>query len=380
MRAVAPGRLLLVDGFAGPGRYVAGEPGSPLLMLEALMTHSERERFDDVEFMYVFIERDRRRAERLEAEIAARGSRPPNVNVRIENGEFERTFGALVDEVTDDGRIQVPTFAFIDPFGYSTASMSLTGRLLAFPRCEVLIFLPLTFIHRFVGRAGQEDALTSVFGCEDWRAAVDMQGEERRDFLLGLFERQLAANQAVKHVRSFQLRTQDGNDYRLVFGVGHDRGLDLAKDAMWKVDPVGGTSYVATTETGQEVLFSLTVDTGPLLNALRAKFGTEWFTIASAEEYTRLNTPFRVEHLRRRTLSAGRKGRASRRRPREGHPRFRGGTLTIRDLTEEGSSGPGANICSYLAGTLIASLRTEGDGGQKRDRVDRGDLEPGHGL
>jgi hypothetical protein len=33
-------RLLLVDGFAGPGRYATGEPGSPLIMLEALTSHA----------------------------------------------------------------------------------------------------------------------------------------------------------------------------------------------------------------------------------------------------------------------------------------------------------------------------------------------------
>lgn len=180
--------------------------------------------------------------------------------------------------------------------------MSLTGRLLAFPRCEVLVFLPLSFVHRFVGRDGQEAALTSLFGCEDWREAMNLQGEQRRAFLLDLFEHQLAANPTVEHVRSLQLRTQDGNDYRLVFGVGHDKGLDLAKDAMWKVDPLAGTSYVATTETGQEVLFGPTVDTAPLLDALRVQFGTDWFTTEDAERYTRIDTPFRVGHLRRKTL------------------------------------------------------------------------------
>lgn len=41
---------------------------------------------------------------------------------------------------------------------------------------------------------------------------------------VGLFERRLGLNPAVEHVRSFALRTQDGNDYRLVLGVGHDKG------------------------------------------------------------------------------------------------------------------------------------------------------------
>jgi hypothetical protein len=38
-------RLLLVDGFAGPGRYATGEPGSPLIMLDALLSHQS---FDEL--------------------------------------------------------------------------------------------------------------------------------------------------------------------------------------------------------------------------------------------------------------------------------------------------------------------------------------------
>lgn len=187
--------------------------------------------------------------------------------------------------------------------------MSLTGKLLAFPRCEVLIFLPLSFVHRFVGREGQEAALTSLFGCEDWRQAIDLAGQERSAYLLDLFERQLGSNTTVEHVRSFQLRTQDGNDYRLVFGVGHDKGLGLAKDAMWKVDPIAGASYSATTESGQEVLFTAddVVDTTPLLLELRSKFGTDWFTIDQAERCTLINTPYRIGHLRQRTLQPAEK-------------------------------------------------------------------------
>jgi hypothetical protein len=191
----------------------------------------------------------------------------------------------------------------------------------------VLFFLPLSFVHRFVGREGQAAALTSLFDCDDWRRAATLTGEPRRAFLLDLFERQLGNNASVDHVRSFQLRTQDGNDYRLVFGLGHRKGLEIAKDAMWKVDPVGGTSYTATTESGQEVLFTPDelVDTSALLAELRTRFGTKSFTIEQAEECTLIDTPFRKGHLRRRTLQpAERNGTLEVDRPgRSGYERAR---------------------------------------------------------
>lgn len=297
-------RLLIVDGFAGPGRYASGEPGSPLIMLDALLSHRSFEALAGVQFIFLLIEHDKGRVEHLRREISALGNLPANVTVDIRLGEFESTFSSVIDPIVEKGADLIPTFAFIDPFGYSSASMSTTGQLLDFPRCETLFFLPMSFIHRFVGREGQEAALTSLFGTDEWQLAVPLAGEERTAYLLDLFERQLERSAGVEYVRSFQLRTQDGNDYRLVFSLGHRKGLEIAKDAMWNVDPVTGTAYTATTESGQEVLFSPadTIDTAPLLSELRSRFGTEWFSIDQAERCTVVDTPFRKAHLRRLSL------------------------------------------------------------------------------
>jgi three-Cys-motif partner protein len=299
-----PPRLLLVDGFAGPGRYVTGEQGSPLIMLEALIEHDAFGRMGAVDFLYLFIEHDPRRVEHLRDEIG-RLELPANVKLEIVEGEFESAFGDIVEDVHQKaGRVLVPTFAFIDPFGYVAASMSLAGRFLEFPRCEALIFLPLSYVNRFVTREGQENAMNSLFDTDRWREAAALEGRERREFLLSLFEKQLKSQGRVKHVRSFELRTADGNDYRLVFATSHERGLELMKDAMWSVDQVEGTRYIAArTEDNQEVLFSPEVDTSPLLAHLREKFGTDWFTIEEAQQATLFETPFRKGHLKRMTLA-----------------------------------------------------------------------------
>jgi three-Cys-motif partner protein len=304
-------RLLLVDGFAGPGRYRTGEDGSPLIMLKALLEHSGLDRWNDVTFIFLFIEQDERRFEHLEQELRALEPFPRNVSVHPRHGDFATTFGAIVDSPRQRGMHLVPTFAFIDPFGYAQASMSLTGRLLDFPRCETLFFLPLSYVHRFVGRQGQDQAMTSLFGSADWRQAIPLDGDERKAFLLELFERQLSGHRSVEHVRSFQLRTQDGMDYRLVFGLGHEKGLELAKDAMWKVDPIAGTSYTATTSSGQQVLFSPTdVDTTPLLCEFQQKFGGDWFTPDEARRCALFDTPYRVGHVKQKTLAPARQSGA----------------------------------------------------------------------
>jgi three-Cys-motif partner protein len=326
-----PPRLLVVDGFAGPGRYETGEEGSPLIMLRTLLDHKSFGQMKDVEFLFLFIEHDERRVQHLNGELEALAV-PENVKVMLEHGEFESTFGEIVEDVHGKkGRTLVPTFAFIDPFGYSHASMSLAGKFLDFKRCEALFFLPMDQMGRFLSRDKQESAMNSLFGNDRWRGAIPLQGAQRREFLLKLFEDQLREEGGVDFVRSFEIRTHKNREYRLVFASGHEKGLALMKRAMWSVDPAEGVRFVAAHKpSGQEVLFtpdSGAVDTGPLLNHLREKFGNEWFTIEKAEEATLLETPFLHDgHLKRKTLTPAKKAGEVKVEPPPGRSGFVRGT------------------------------------------------------
>lgn len=302
-------RLLLVDGFAGPGRYATGEDGSPLIMLKALLEHADFNNLSSVEFIYLFIESSKARVDHLKTELDAIET-PANVTCHVEKGTFEDKFGEIVDEIHQEDSSLIPTFAFVDPFGYSFTPMSLAGKFLDFPRCEALFFLPMVDILRFVSRDRQDDAMNSLFGTDRWRDAIKMQGEERRTFLLSLFEDQLREGGRVDYVRSFEIRTEKGREYRLVFASEHEKGLALMKRAMWSVDPSEGVKYVAARgRDGQEVLFTAdAVDTAPLLDHLREKFGTDWFTIEAAERTTLVDTNFLHDgHLKSKTLSPARK-------------------------------------------------------------------------
>jgi three-Cys-motif partner protein len=307
----SPARLLIVDGFAGPGRYSTGEEGSPLILLNELLGHADAEKLQGAEFIYLFIESDHDRVAHLKGELEAIEI-PDHVTCHVEEGTFEEKFGEIVDEIHEKDSSLIPTFAFVDPFGYSFTPMSLAGKFLDFQRCEALFFLPMVDIARFVSRDGQDDALNSLFGTERWKEAIDLRGEERRAFLLSLFEEQLREDGRVQHVRSFEIRTDRGREYRLVFASDHDKGLALMKRAMWSVDPTEGMRFVAARKKdGQEVLFTPdanAVDTGPLLEHLRERFGTDWFTIEQAEHETLVNTPYLHDgHLKRKTLAPARK-------------------------------------------------------------------------
>ena len=59
------GRILFVDGFAGPGEYAGGEEGSPVVAMRVLYEHPSRSKMN-AEVVFLFIEKDRKRFEHLE--------------------------------------------------------------------------------------------------------------------------------------------------------------------------------------------------------------------------------------------------------------------------------------------------------------------------
>src|SRR5690349_18249206 len=63
------GRILLIDGFAGRGRYRGGEEGSPLIILRTLVEHPQFQTNSNREVLVLFIERRAKNAEALRHEL-----------------------------------------------------------------------------------------------------------------------------------------------------------------------------------------------------------------------------------------------------------------------------------------------------------------------
>jgi hypothetical protein len=114
--------------------------------------------------------------------------------------------------------------------------------------------------------------------------------------------------------------------YTLYFATGSITGLERMKEAMWAVDPVGGSRFAYSDDSGQLTMF----DTGPefleLERALRNRFGTREFTIEQAQRLTAVSTPFASRlHLKTKTLAvAERAGRLAAMQP--GNSKRRPGT------------------------------------------------------
>jgi len=291
-------RIVVIDGFAGPGQYAGGEQGSPLIALRVLREHRAKSFKADVKFG--FIEKDKSRADHLRALIENLKPLPARCEVDVKHGAFDETMIAVLNELDAQRQKLAPAFVMVDPFGVSDTPMAVIERILRGGMSEVYVSLMYREIHRFGETPQFEKPLDALFGTAEWRQGIDLQGEERKDFFYGLYERQLR-RAGAKHVLHFDLYEGQQLVYAIFFATRHWLGSNRMKQAIWKVAPFGDYAFHGT----KQLLLGLdTVDYAPLRRALEARFkGQGWTSMKEVNEFVGSDqTDFHTGQLKRPVL------------------------------------------------------------------------------
>ena len=290
-------RIVYIDGFAGPGRYAGGEEGSPLVALNAALKQPLPLR-SIIEFH--FVELDPQCLARLEHEIES--LRPelqqrPNVQVTIHKEQnFAEAYDRICPRLGEDRRT-VPTFALIDPFGFSGIPYGLISRLLSKNKCEVLITFVVDAINRWLTHpdAHIRSHIIETFGTDAAIAIAEGAGD-RAIHLKNLYQQQLG--KVAQFVRYFEMRdSKDRVVYYLFFASNNSLGHLKMKEAMWKVDPLGDFRFSDSTNPNQQVLFS-NPSVEPLVTDLDSRFlGVAQIPIKQVETYVQDKTPYLRKHM-----------------------------------------------------------------------------------
>jgi three-Cys-motif partner protein len=292
--------IIYIDGFAGPGRYSQGEDGSPIIALRAALDQSIP---SSTRVFFLFVERDLERAAVLQ-EIVDSIQRPPNFRVKVAAGStFETEVTELIEFYTSRQRPLAPTFAFVDPFGWTGVPFSLLAQILGYPSCEVLVNFMYEEINRFLTQSGQPGNFDTFFGTSEWRGCVNGSPQHRNRCLHDLYVRQLRQAAGATYVRSFEMRNEAGvTDYFLFYATKSLKGVQKMKEAMWKVDPMGEFKFSDATDPNQLVMFG-----EPNVDILRRqileRFSGRETSVQELEEFVLADTAFRETHYKRQVLA-----------------------------------------------------------------------------
>src|SRR3989339_196903 len=240
-------RILYVDGFSGPGEYIGGKDGSPIIAIKTICEHKTPIKS---EVVMLFIEADKSRYDYLKQKVSGI-TKPVNVKCDCVYGEFSRVMGSILENLEKQGRLLAPSFVFIDPFG-----------------------------------------------SDDWKKFKDVPNRE--SMLIAHYRDQLEKYAGIKYVRTFTIvNRHNKSDYYLVFGTNSETGLSKMKDAMWKVDPSGSFRFSdATYNSSQPLLFEDIPDFNRLNKSIIEKYKGLEVLVDDLESFVNIETSFRKEHLR----------------------------------------------------------------------------------
>ena len=108
------------------------------------------------------------------------------------------------------------------------------------------------FVRRFLDEL-REPALDVLFGTKDWRGIRNISGNKAK-YLLELYEKRLMECCGVEYTRSFEMIGANGQIiYYMVFCTKHWLGLNVMKEAMWRVDRRG--EYLFSDRLGRAQMF-----------------------------------------------------------------------------------------------------------------------------
>ncbi len=295
------GRVLYIDGFAGPGKYEGGEDGSPIIVLKAARDHAFRPKS---EVVFIFVEKDKARKEHLDRTVKEiTGSLPDNFRVHCIHGEFNEELESVFRELEEQGKKLAPALVFVDPFGFSHTPFRTIARVLRNGRCDALITFMYEEINRFLAHPDHVETYDELLGTGNWRDVLNLrEPDERRRAIHDIYLKQLRG--VARYVRSFEMLNRGNRtDYFLFFASDNPLGLEKMKEAMWKADPGGTFQFSDFTDARRTLaLFSEHPDYDALKQAIVSHFGGANASIEELRNFVVAETPFLRTHFKRQIL------------------------------------------------------------------------------
>ena len=290
-------KIAYVDLFAGPGRYSDGTISTPLLVLsKAIRDGILRERL-----VTIFNDKDGNNTNSLSQAI----NQLPRVHtLKYQPQVYTHEIGEDIVKVFEDIEL-VPTFFFVDPWGYKGLSLRLVNSVIKDWGCDCIFFFNYSRINMSLSNDAVREPMNALFGKEQ----VDKLRERLRP--LGPKERELTIVETLcqalcdlgpEYVLPFCFKDDHGSrtSHHLIFVSKAFKGYEIMKEIMSKESTyteqgVANFEYnpVDANMVGQQrLLFELSRPLDDLGGMLLQEFAGQTLTMYQIYERHNVNRPY----------------------------------------------------------------------------------------
>ena len=295
----AGGRIAYIDLYAGPGRYKDGAASTPLLVLEHAIADPKLASM----LVTLLNDSDSNNTSTLQNEInKLSGIGDLKHKPIISCGEIDEE----AEKYFNQAKL-VPSFSFIDPFGYKGLSLNIIKGVIKDWGCDCVFFFNYNRINAGIGNpivAGHMDALFGKERADALRERLPGLSPELREALI--LEELAAEIKALggTFVLPFTFRNSSGTrtSHKLVFVSKSFKGYAIMKDIMAKESSTEDQGVPSLTyspaDRSMPLLFSLQRPLDQLQASLLTDFAGQELSVTEIYERHSVDTPYVMKNYK----------------------------------------------------------------------------------
>ncbi len=221
----------IYDLFCGKGETDGGQVGSALISVKQAISsaciYAKSKRI-----VVHLSDKNRAFCDELKIRLASI-ARPANIDVSVQCKEFKDEVSNIISRHDHDKNSKV--LFFIDPYGYRDTPPETLLELKQDPNSEIMLFLPVSFIYRFIDSPQSNPTL------DKWKTFMSISGRPTDlstivDLITSRF------SQGGFYSGSFILNNQQtSNQYAIFFVSSNVYGLEKFNETKWMIDPLEGS-------------------------------------------------------------------------------------------------------------------------------------------
>ena len=225
-------RMAYIDLFAGPGRYDDQSKSTPLLVLETILSNPDL----TSRMVTLFNDKDAANIESLKTAIA---QVPGIKKLKYAPSFYNEEVGDEIAKMFSSKSI-VPTFFFVDPWGYKGLSLNLVSSIIKDWGCDCVFFFNYNRVNMGVNNDAIKQHMASLFGGERLdelrNQLLDTLTTDEREVIVVQELCDALRQNGIRFVLPFRFKNNNGarTSHHLIFLSKNFRGYEIMKEIMAK--------------------------------------------------------------------------------------------------------------------------------------------------
>lgn len=221
--------MAYVDLFAGPGRYNDQSKSTPILVLETILGNPELHN----RVITLFNDKDQANIQSLQQSIT---SITGIDGLKYPPAFFNEEVGDEIAQLFSSRKL-IPTFFFVDPWGYKGLSLNLVSSIIKDWGCDCVFFFNYNRVNMGVNNEAVRQHMVSLFGEEylvKLQNACEGKNSTEREIIVLQTLCDALKQYGSQFVLPFRFRNENGTrtSHHLIFLSKSFRGYDIMKEIM----------------------------------------------------------------------------------------------------------------------------------------------------